>query len=121
MLTDDRSGNIYELAADQGFTFDELASTVSDVTGRPVVYRDLPLAEYRQMLAGMGLPEDLSEVVADSHRGIAKGDLHVANSDLSRLIGRPTATLAEAVAATAEATGLTAPAISREAQTRPRR
>jgi NAD(P)H dehydrogenase (quinone) len=108
MLTDDLAGNIYELAADQGFTFGELASTVSDLTGRPVVYRDLPLAEYRQMLVGMGLPEDLSEVVADSHRGIAKGDLHVTTPDLSRLIGRPTTTMADAVAATAEAAGLTA-------------
>jgi NAD(P)H dehydrogenase (quinone) len=36
--------------------------------------------------------------LADADRGLARGDLYVGSGDLSRLIGRPTTTLRDAVA-----------------------
>jgi NAD(P)H dehydrogenase (quinone) len=50
------------------------------------------------MLTSAGVPQPIAEILADSDRGIARGDLLVTGDDLSRLIGRPSTTLHDAVA-----------------------
>lgn len=90
---------VYELAGDASFTMAELAAEVSRKTGRPIVYKDLPVQQYQGVLAGAGVPGPLAEVFADSDVGISRGELNDTSGDLRRLIGRPTTTLADAVAA----------------------
>ena len=77
----------------------ELAAAVSDAAGKPVAYRDLPEGEYAAVLIGAGLPEGYAAALAQSDVGIARGDLLVTTGDLSRLIGRPTTSMPEAVRA----------------------
>jgi NAD(P)H dehydrogenase (quinone) len=89
----------YELGGDEAFTLAELAGIVAEVSGRPVEYRDLPEEAYAGVLAGFGLPEAFARVLADSDRGIARGELFTDSGDLARLIGRPTTPPWEAVAA----------------------
>jgi len=64
-----------------------------------VIYRDLPVEEYATVLTGFGLSAATAAAVADGDRGIGRGDLTTESGDLRRLIGRPTATLAQAVRA----------------------
>lgn len=90
---------IYELGGDESFTLAELARMVAEQSGRPVEYRDLPEEAYAAALAGFGLPEAFARVLADSDRGIARGELFTDSGDLSRLIGRPTTSPREAIAA----------------------
>jgi NAD(P)H dehydrogenase (quinone) len=92
-------GRVYELGGDTSFTLADLAATVAEVSGKPVVYRDLPVEEFSAVLVGSGLPAPVAEVFADVDVSIAKGALLVDTGDLSRLTGRPTATLREAVQA----------------------
>lgn len=92
-------GKVYELGGDVAFTMGELAEVISRESGRPVEYRNLPEDAYAQALAGFGLPEAFARILADSDRGIARGDLFTDSGDLSRLLGRPTTTPAEAVGA----------------------
>lgn len=99
LLEEDPAGKTYELGGDDAFTLAELATTVGDAAGRSVEYRDLPVADYAQVLVGAGLPQEYAEILADSDLGIARGDLHVTSGDLGRLLGRPTTTLADAVRA----------------------
>lgn len=106
LLSDDAAGKVYELGGDQAFTLAELAAVLTDVIGREVTYRDLPVADYAQALVGAGLPEGLATAVAEYDLGIAHGDLVVTTGDLSRLIGRPTTSMAQAVRAAATAAGL---------------
>ncbi|HEX6373141.1 MAG TPA: SDR family oxidoreductase [Longimicrobium sp.] len=89
---------VYELGGDVAFTLQELAEVISRESGRPVEYRNLPEDAYAEALAGFGLPEGFARVLADSDRGIARGDLFTDSGDLARLIGRPTTTPAQAVA-----------------------
>ena len=99
VLTGEGHANkVYELAGDAGFTYGELASEVARQTGREVIYKDIPAEEYALALVGFGLPEPLSRALADSDLGIKRGELFDEGGDLSALVGRPTATLAEAVA-----------------------
>jgi NAD(P)H dehydrogenase (quinone) len=90
---------VYELGGDTAFTLSELAATVAEHSGTPVAYRDVPVADLAAVLVGAGLPEQLAAVLADVDRAIGEGALLVETGDLSRLIGRRTTTLAEAVAA----------------------
>lgn len=99
LLSDDQAGRAYELGGDVAFTVAELAQVVTEASGRPVQYRDLPAEEYTQALVGAGVPEPFAAVLADSDLGLARGDLLVTNGDLSRLLGRPTITLQDAVRA----------------------
>jgi len=97
LLSDDAAGQVYELAGDDAFTLAELASTLAEVTGKPVAYHGLSGEQHREVLLGAGLPAALADVFADIDRGIANGDLHVTTGDLGRLLGRHTTTLEEAV------------------------
>ncbi len=93
------AGRTYELAGDRSFSMAELAAEVSRASGRPVAYRDLPEKEYAAALAGFGLPVAVAEMLADADAALGRGELDAHGDDLRRLIGRPTTTLAEAVAA----------------------
>lgn len=97
ITSDGHQGKAYELAADEPFTMAELAAQLTAQSGTTVVYRDLPPAEYTAALVGFGLPEAYAAALADADLGIARGDLRSASGDLSRLIGRPTSSLAEVV------------------------
>lgn len=89
----------YELGGDEAFTMAEFAEEISRQSGRRVVYRNLPAEEYVQVLVGAGVPEPYARALADSDLGIERGELYTDSRDLSRLIGRPTTSLREAVAA----------------------
>ncbi|HEV7826343.1 MAG TPA: SDR family oxidoreductase [Mycobacteriales bacterium] len=99
LTAEGQEGRVYELGGDEAFTLAEVAAQVAAASGKDVVYRDLPVAEYAQVLVGAGLPEPMAAVLADSDRGVAAGDLFVGSGDLGRLLGRPTTSLADAVGA----------------------
>jgi NAD(P)H dehydrogenase (quinone) len=100
LTTAGRAGGIYELGADVAFTMSEFAAEVSKQSGKKVIYNDLPQPAYQAMLESVGLPAKLAHLIADSDTKAASHDeLYTASRDLSRLIGRPTTTLAAAVAA----------------------
>lgn len=92
-----QAGKVYELAGDESYTLADLAAEVARQSGKAVVYKDLPPAEYRAALLGAGLPEAIAGLLADSDAGAAKGGLFDDGRQLSRLIGRPTTSLAEMV------------------------
>jgi NAD(P)H dehydrogenase (quinone) len=90
---------VYELTGDQGFTMADLAAEVARQAGKPVAYNDLSPQKYGETLKGFGLPAPVAEMLVSADEGIARGELDVAGGDMRRLIGRPTATLSQAVAA----------------------
>jgi NAD(P)H dehydrogenase (quinone) len=96
---DGHESRAYELGGDEAFTLAELAAEIGAQAGQPVGYLDLPEDEYARLLAGAGLPEAAAVTLADADRGLARGDLFVDSRHLRQLIGRPTTTLRDAVAA----------------------
>jgi len=91
-------GAVYELGGDEAFTLAELAATISAAAGKQITYTDLPAQELARVLAGVGLPAGLADVLADADLGLSRGELFTGSGDLRRLIGRPTTPLAAAVA-----------------------
>jgi len=94
-----QAGQVYELGGDQAFTLAELAAEIGGQTGRDISYRDLPEQEYAQVLVAAGVPAPAAQVIADADRGLARGELFTDSGDLHRLIGRPSTSLPDAIAA----------------------
>lgn len=90
LTTPQRSGALYELAGDEAYTLAQLAEEVARVSGQHVVYQDLPEADYRAALLGVGLPEGVASLLADSDKGASQGGLFDDSHQLSTLIARPT-------------------------------
>lgn len=99
LTTPGHSNKVYELGGDTAFTLSELAEELSAQSGKTVVYNDVPAATFQEILEGVGLPAQLANLVADSDEKASRGELYTDSSDLSRLTGRATTTLASAVAA----------------------
>ncbi|MEU3849659.1 NAD(P)H-binding protein [Streptomyces sp. NPDC029554] len=89
----------YELGGDTPWGFAEYAAELSRQTGREIAYQPVPPEALVSLLTGAGLPEPFAQILAGVDVSIEKGELVVSTGDLSRLIGRPTTPLAEAVAA----------------------
>ncbi|BDD74107.1 NAD(P)-dependent oxidoreductase [Streptomyces anthocyanicus] len=88
----------YELGGDEAWSFAEYAAELSRQTGREITYNPVSVEDYTGILTGAGVPGPLADVFAGVDAAIGKGELVVSTGDLSRLAGRPTTPLAEAVA-----------------------
>ncbi|MFC5847802.1 SDR family oxidoreductase [Deinococcus petrolearius] len=99
LSTEGHAGKTYELGGDQGFTLAELAAEIGRQGGKDVAYHDLPEDEYEKTLESFGLPTPVAQMLASSDSGVKRGELATGSSDLRDLIGRPTTTLAQGVAA----------------------
>ena len=99
LLGDGFENTVQELGGDTSFTLAELAATVAEHSGKPITYRDVPVEELTAILVGAGLPENFAAIIADVDRATREGALLVETGDLGRILGRPTTTLAEVVAA----------------------
>ncbi len=91
-----RTNSVLELGGDHPYTRAELAAEVSRQTGKAIGYHDLSQSEYQKALSTF-LPTTFAEVIADAEAHAAHGALDDDSHTLSRLIGRPTTSLAEAV------------------------
>ncbi|MDH6217652.1 SDR family oxidoreductase [Streptomyces pseudovenezuelae] len=89
----------YELGGDEAWSFAEYAAELSRQTGQEIVYSPVSVEAYSGILAGAGLPGPFVAILAGVDASIEKGELVVATGDLSRLTGRPTTPLADAIAA----------------------
>uniref|UniRef100_A0AAU3GYG0 NmrA family NAD(P)-binding protein n=1 Tax=Streptomyces sp. NBC_01401 TaxID=2903854 RepID=A0AAU3GYG0_9ACTN len=99
LTTDGHTGKVYELGADEAFTLTGLAAAISAAAGKRIDYTDLPADELARVLTGAGVPDELVHVLVDADLAMGRGEFFTDSGDLRRLIGRPTTTLAEAVAA----------------------
>ena len=91
-------GKTYELAGDEAYTLTELAAEISKQSGKNIPYNNLTEVEYAGILKSFGLPVGLAEMLADSDTGASKGGLFDDSKVLSKLIGRPTTSLAKVLA-----------------------
>jgi NAD(P)H dehydrogenase (quinone) len=99
LTTDGHAGATYELGGDTAWNFHELAAVFAEVLGRDVVYAPVSAEEHRAQLLAAGLDEGTAGFVVALDANIAAGTLAEVTGDLSRLIGRPTTPLIDAVRA----------------------
>jgi NAD(P)H dehydrogenase (quinone) len=108
LLEDGHVGSVYELGGDAPWTFEELAVAASVVLDREVTFVAQAPDERIASLVAAGLDEGTAGFVAAIDEGIARGDLAESDGTLSRLIGRPTTPLVDALRDAAGGTQRTA-------------
>lgn len=99
LTAENQAGRIHELAGDTSYTLTEFAAEISRQSGKNIGYMNLSEAEYKNVLVKAGLPKAVAALLADSDTGVSKGGLFDDGHQLSKLIGRPTTSLATSVAA----------------------
>lgn len=90
-------GGTYELAGDTAYTLKQLAAELSAQSGKSIPYVNLPEADYAGILLKAGLPPPFAHGLASWDVGASHGALFDDGQQLSRLIGRATTPLAEAI------------------------
>ncbi|GGX35330.1 SDR family oxidoreductase [Streptomyces chartreusis] len=89
----------YELGGDVAWSFAEYAAELSRQTGKEIAENPVSVEVFTGILAGAGLPEPVAAIIAGVDASVEKGELVVDSGDLSRLAGRPTTPISEAIAA----------------------
>lgn len=98
VLTEDgHDGATYELSGDHAWTHDELAAVIGELVGRPVTHRRVPPEEHLAILQEAGLDDATARFLVTMDANIRDGLLAATTGELSRLIGRPTTPLADAL------------------------
>jgi NAD(P)H dehydrogenase (quinone) len=100
-LEDGHIGEVYELGGDVAWTYSDLASAFSEVTGREVAYVPVAFDDQVATLRAAGLDEGTAGFVAALDAGIKDGALADTDGTLARLIGRPTTPLVAGLRAVA--------------------
>ncbi|WP_395245549.1 SDR family oxidoreductase [Agromyces sp. MMS24-K17] len=99
LLGDGHAGQVYELGGDTAWSYDELAAAASELLGREVTRVRLTTAEHVAALESAGLDAGTAAFVAGLDDAIRRGSLEFTDGTLSRLIGRPTTSLADGLRA----------------------
>jgi NAD(P)H dehydrogenase (quinone) len=103
LLADHQAGKVYELASDDHYSLAEFAAEIGKQAGKTINYVNMSEAEFGKALIGAGLPEGLALMLADSDAGAAQGAMFDDSHTLSKLIGRPTTSYRDVIAATLKA------------------
>lgn len=94
---------VYELSGDAAWSLADYAAVIAELSGREITYQNVSAEQRKEILVGVGVPEDFAAVLVDVDRAIERGLLAATSGDLARLIGRPTTPLRETVAAALQA------------------
>lgn len=90
-------GRVYELSGDCAWDFKELATALTEIAGREVVYQPVTAAELVEILTSAGLDQGTAGFLAALDADTRAGLLAAVTGDLSGLIGRPTTPLLQAL------------------------
>jgi NAD(P)H dehydrogenase (quinone) len=93
------AGASYDLTGPEALALDEVARILTEVTGQAHRYVDETMEEARASRAGYGAPDWLVDAWISTYTAIRDGELEAVSDDVSRLLGRPATTFAEAIAA----------------------
>ncbi|MFD4477398.1 NAD(P)H-binding protein [Streptomyces sp. NPDC058471] len=92
-------GKAYELSGDVAWSLAEYAAEVARQSGKDISYANVPAEQNLAILTGAGLPEQFAAILVDVDAAIQRGLLAGGSGELSRLIGRPTTPVADAISA----------------------
>ena len=99
LAQDGHAGQTYELSGDTAWSFDELAAALTEVLDREVTYRRLTPEQHLTELERTGVDEGTARVLVALDANIEDGALDLVTGDLSRLLGRRTTPLVDALRA----------------------
>lgn len=92
LTTAGHDGKAYTLTGPAAVSGSDIASAISDVTGRSIRYVDVPEEAARQGMLEAGMPPDMVDAVLDWYAATKSGRTRVVTDTVRELIGRPSTT-----------------------------
>jgi len=89
------AGKTYELNGPEALTYDEVANLISQVTGAPARYVDIPFPQQRQSMLDQGMPEWQADALLDLQRYYVEGGGSEVDTLFSDVMGRPAIRMAQ--------------------------
>ncbi|MEU9125163.1 NmrA family NAD(P)-binding protein [Streptomyces sp. NPDC048506] len=98
-LTDEQAPNTdLVLTGPEALSYDDIATIITEVTGRPVVHHRLSYEQLRDRLTAL-MPTEFAAILAGMDRAIADGSEDRITDTVQRLTGRPARTFRSLLAA----------------------
>ena len=79
----------YEIAGFEAYSAVELATILSELTGKEITALDVPVAAFEQQFRAMGLPEVVVAGLGGFYAALGAGEYAATSKDVERLAGRP--------------------------------
>ena len=89
------SNRIYKLTGSESYSFDDIAATLSDLSGKEVGYTRAEKSAFETQMKGRGVPETMIERVTGFLTDIKNGQEDEVSPELENLLGRKPASLRE--------------------------
>ncbi len=83
----------YGLANDTNYSFNDVATILSEVSGKEITYTSPTIEIYADTLSKAGVPTEFIEMLASFGEGMRQGEFTTTKSDLYKLLGRRPTTL----------------------------
>ncbi|WP_375386315.1 NAD(P)H-binding protein [uncultured Microbacterium sp.] len=98
LLDPSLAGQVFELSGDDAWDYEQLALAISELTGRPVSFRNLTPEEHVESLTAAGVDSGTAGFVVALDANIRDGALSRATGHLSSLTDKPTVSLVDGLA-----------------------
>lgn len=93
ITTEGHVGKEYYLAADKSYSFEDIATMITEVSGKKVQYHQPDREAYIATLEKNGVGADMAAFLAGFGTSISLGELDTNRSDFERIMGRKPASL----------------------------
>jgi NAD(P)H dehydrogenase (quinone) len=93
LLDADRENHIYQLTGSEPYSFDDVAASLSDLSGKPVEYMPADKSTFVAQMQERGTPEIMVQRVVGFLTDIKNGQEEDVTPDLENLLGRKPSSL----------------------------
>jgi NAD(P)H dehydrogenase (quinone) len=93
LLESDRSNRIYQLTGSESYSFDDVAATLTDLSGKAVAYTPAEKSVFEAQMKDRGTPEIMVQRVVGFMTDIKNGQESEVSPHLENLLGRKPASL----------------------------
>lgn len=97
LIQDGHEDKIYEITANESYDFAEIATILSELSGKQLNYVDADPTVFIKTLEGFGVPEFAVNLVAGFAADIKAHQYEIVSNDLEKLLGRKPADLKTAL------------------------
>lgn len=95
ILNEACANKTYQFTGTETYSFYDVATALTELSGKEVAYTPVEIAEFEKMMAGKGLPQPMVKKIIDFNTDIKNNQEAEVTSDLENKLGRKPASLKE--------------------------
>ena len=95
LTTDGHENKEYDITAHKAYSYYDIATIISNISGKTIHYSSPSVEEFNITLAGAGVPEMYIGLFAGFSQAISQGELNNTNSVIEELTGRKATSVEE--------------------------